>query len=453
MFLHDVRGLEGRSLRRLLAIAGYFTVLFAAKLGIAYRVIPRSVPVMTGNAAFLGLTVLLTVFMSLRRRYPRHAVFLLLLLFAGFLYLEGIMSLPAVRSERALLTLFYFVCILQSLSIIAFYISWFSYPAAGLMLAAIIGYDIIVTGKVRAAPFMSMLLAVVTSVFVFSLFLLVRLLKDQYEEEKRLLVYQKEILEKLAAAQDRLMDQQKYATLASLSAGIAHELKNPVNYLLGNLYFIREYFKFLVTHVFIPSGKTAESRYLERVRGDWEKIVESQEQGFRQISSITDNLGRLIRKEKENTSTEDLAGILNSVLDLFAASRDRKIEIKRNIRHSIPFTCYAGDFYSLFQNLLSNAADALPPAGGIISVAADFSGNDIRISFEDNGKGIPIDLQEKIFEPFFTTKEKGAGLGIGLSLCRSLIQRYKGNLRVDSAAGRGTKMMITIPGGYDAKNS
>ena len=97
------------------------------------------------------------------------------------------------------------------------------------------------------------------------------------------------------------------------------------------------------------------------------------------------------------------------------------------------------------MNILANAAQALPPDGGIVRIATRHSGGTIEVEISDTGKGVPSGELERIFDPFFTTKELGEGTGLGLSISFGIIQKHKGDIRVRSEVGRGTTFTVSLP--------
>jgi len=98
----------------------------------------------------------------------------------------------------------------------------------------------------------------------------------------------------------------------------------------------------------------------------------------------------------------------------------------------------------VFVNIIKNSLDAMP-LGGKLDIFTDAKKAGIEIVFKDTGCGIPDDFKEKIFEPFFTTKEKEKGAGLGLAICKEIINRYHGEIRVESIMGRGSKFVIFLP--------
>ena len=106
--------------------------------------------------------------------------------------------------------------------------------------------------------------------------------------------------------------------------------------------------------------------------------------------------------------------------------------------------CYPGKLNQVFMNILTNAIQAIP-GEGVIWITTWQQGNEVHISFKDNGKGMTAQVKDRIFEPFFTTKGVGAGTGLGLSISYGIIQKHNGKIDVESEPGKGAAFIITLP--------
>jgi hypothetical protein len=130
-----------------------------------------------------------------------------------------------------------------------------------------------------------------------------------------------------------------------------------------------------------------------------------------------------------------------------------KAEVTLNVvlGENIPkINCYPGKLSQVFMNLVTNAVQAtrLPgrqPIDRVINVRSYFNDNKICVEIQDNGKGIPIEIQDKVFEPFFTTKDVGEGTGLGLGIVAGIIGEHNGQLTFTSNANDGTTFLITLP--------
>ncbi len=103
------------------------------------------------------------------------------------------------------------------------------------------------------------------------------------------------------------------------------------------------------------------------------------------------------------------------------------------------------DFYQIISNLLSNSLDALSSGKGDVTVETEVRGDGLRIVVEDNGCGIPKQMQSRIFNAFYTTKEHGKGTGLGLAIMKKLVDKYEGRIELESEENVGTKLSLTFP--------
>ena len=224
----------------------------------------------------------------------------------------------------------------------------------------------------------------------------------------------------------RVAESQKMAALGQLSAGIAHEIRNPLQVMSGYTQLL---------------SMTEESKE----RKEKIKIIEEQ---INRIEHILQGISQYVRKippkerEKVNPNT-----IIQEVISLinYRASVDN-IHINLHLAEDLPEILINKDeMYQVFLNLITNARDAMPH-GGILTITTK-KRKGMEIIFEDSGVGIPREIRDKIFDPFFTTKEVGKGTGLGLSITRSIVERYGGTIEVESEEGRGTNFTIKLPAG------
>lgn len=426
----------------------FFTFLFVAKIIIAPGVIPRYVPVITGNGIFLiiGITLCLAGaiprFRSLKFSLP---VFIGVKL---FLLTEAWFFLPAVVSARPMPAVFFTICILQVSGGLGYAVLFFPYPAAGLSLVMAVLYDLLINRRLKNMPPVFIIFLLITTVFVACVFLLLRVVRSQHLKEKTLLSNQRDLALKLHEAREKLMEQQKYTTIAAFTAGIAHELGNPINHMKGNLTFLKEYSETIFNY--IRKSDTSAQRYAadqNRILEDWETILNSMDKGFERITETITSLKNVIRNTNEAPVHTDLADILESAMDYTAINSKSRIRVVKTVERPLFFSCQPGDFFSIFQNILTNAEEASAVRdNGLVSVVAGFRDENIVISIEDNGLGIKAEYRERIFEPFYTTKDLSSNMGIGLTLCKIFVERYGGNISVDSDGKSWSRCTIILPG-------
>lgn len=227
-------------------------------------------------------------------------------------------------------------------------------------------------------------------------------------------------------AQEALLQSEKLASVGTLSAGVVHEILNPLNTISTVTQMLR----------------MEEQR--EEVQTDLDEILNQ----VRRATKITNNLRMFARPKKAEISRFDLHRLFDNVSSL--TERDLNLEnirIERDYDPDLPPASGDEDqLAQVFLNLLNNARDAMVgKKGDWIRIKTRLEGETILIEFSDNGTGIPRDIVAKIFDPFFTTKDPGKGTGLGLSLVHSIIESHGGSISVESAPGAGTTFIIRFP--------
>lgn len=215
----------------------------------------------------------------------------------------------------------------------------------------------------------------------------------------------------------------KLASLGELAGGIAHEINNPLQILLGHLALLRQ-------------GKDTEHR-IEIVRTQVQRIAHI----TRQLASFSSNVPEVVENEPINVNW-----VVNEVVELVDYQfRNRGIEVDMRLSEELPpLDSKKNYLQQAFLNLLINAKDAMPKGGKLV-VSTEHVGGNIYIRFTDSGIGIKEENLTKIFDPFFTTKEAGKGTGLGLPVARGLVTKFGGELKVDSVEGRGTTLTMILP--------
>lgn len=287
--------------------------------------------------------------------------------------------------------------------------------------------------------------------------------EERTEDLKNANLELKQTLEDLKNAQVQLVQQEKMASLGALTAGVAHEINNPINFVTANINPLKRNFKEIVEVIAEYENllsQTQEKKHAEETRLNLnlqENITESEqllngiEEGSRRTAEIVRGLKSFSRLDENEKKETNLVDGINSTLFLLSNKLDQhNIEVEK-IWGPIPyFVCLPGEMNQVFMNLLSNAIDAIEErkdksTKGKIIITTSTENNTIKISFKDNGNGMSKDTKVRIFDPFYTTKDVGKGTGLGLSISYQIIEKHGGKIEVNSEAGQGAEFVILLP--------
>lgn len=231
----------------------------------------------------------------------------------------------------------------------------------------------------------------------------------------------------LKASQAALIQSEKMAAFGQLGAGIAHEIKNPLAGIIG------------LSQLLL--------RKVEKDGPLYDNLVMIEKEA-RRSKSITENLLRFARQEKVVFTTIDL----NAVVTESAAIVDHQlgihqIRLNKELAPSLPqIVGNANQLQQVLMNIMINAQQAMEGSPGSVTLSTRLmNAETIELRVTDTGPGIPEDIQAKIFEPFFTTKPAGKGTGLGLSVSYGIIKEHRGDVRIESAHGKGTAFIISLP--------
>jgi signal transduction histidine kinase len=285
-------------------------------------------------------------------------------------------------------------------------------------------------------------------------------------------------LQDLQKTQTQLIHSEKMAGLGQLVAGVAHEINNPVNFIYGNLSYVRDYTQDLIGLIELyqeeedPNSdaiaECIEEIDLPFILEDLPNLINSMKTGTDRIRKIVQSLRIFSRLDEAQQKTVDIHEGLESVLWLlkhrFKTGNGDEIKVIKKFQKLPKITCYPAELNQVFMNLINNSLDALndenksqkssqkssqendnkKPAIAILT--QQLNDEFIMIRIADNGVGIPEPIRRRIFDPFFTTKSPGKGTGLGLSVSYQIVvENHGGDLNVKSKPGVGTEFVIEIP--------
>ncbi len=282
--------------------------------------------------------------------------------------------------------------------------------------------------------------------------------KDELEDSFKAI---ESTLEKLKRAQKQLIESEKMASLGQITAGIAHEINNPINFVSSNINPLKlnlkelrevlEAYQTAVRDNDVDRGKLEEARNLEDkydihyVLQEIDLLLNGITEGASRTREIIRGLRNFSRIDQHELRRADIHEALDSTLILLKNNYKNRIIIKKEYDEKLePIECYPGQLNQVFMNILNNAIQAIED-NGTITIRTKKMKSRVVIWISDDGKGISRNIRYKIFDPFFTTKEVGEGTGLGLSISYGIVQQHKGKIKVNSKPGEGTTFKISLP--------
>ncbi len=276
-------------------------------------------------------------------------------------------------------------------------------------------------------------------------------------------------LAKLKAAQVQLVQSEKMASLGVLTAGVAHEINNPINFIVSGIkglsHLTADVWKILDAYGEL-TAENAEQKLtgietlkkeldIDDIRSGVADLMENIRIGAERTADIVQGLRTFSRLDESMKKTVDVHENLNSALMLLHHRYKDRISIEKEYG-SIPLLlCYPGRLNQVFMNILSNALDAIEErlkkeeTDASISIRTEMKEKNgepwVAIRIADTGTGIPEAILPRIYEPFFTTKEIGRGVGLGLSIIHGIVSDHGGFIETESELGQGTAFTICLP--------
>ncbi|PJJ83176.1 sensor histidine kinase [Mucilaginibacter auburnensis] len=274
----------------------------------------------------------------------------------------------------------------------------------------------------------------------------------------------------LKQAQSQLVEAEKMASLGQLTAGIAHEINNPINFVSANVNPLKRDVEILLDTINTVeniglSDLSAEEKqkqiadYKEEQDFDYllieiDHLLKGIHEGATRTAEIVKGLRIFSRLDEDDLKLADLNEGLESTMIIANNLLSSKIKVIKLYGQLPLVECFAGKLNQVFLNIISNAAYAITKKfdqndGGELTLQTLLDGDEAVIRIKDNGIGMSEETRRKIFEPFYTTKDVGEGTGLGMSIAYNTIKRHNGKLIVESAPGEGAEFIIRIPVNFD----
>jgi two-component system NtrC family sensor kinase len=247
--------------------------------------------------------------------------------------------------------------------------------------------------------------------------------------------------QKLRETQTHLIHSEKMAGLGQLVAGIAHEINNPLAFVINNIYIVQETLQKLIAE---------DGELPPRVSAKVSKMqaqIDNAHTGATRVKELVTKLRTFSRLDEGTVKTINVHESIDSVLLFLRHKTDGRIGVERNYGELEMLTCYAGELNQVFMNIIANAIDAIDPSDGLgrITIATEQQNDHFVIRVGDTGKGIPEEIRNRIFEPFFTTKPIGQGTGLGLAISYGIMKAHHGSMEFSSKPDGGTEFTLKIP--------
>jgi len=267
----------------------------------------------------------------------------------------------------------------------------------------------------------------------------------------------------LKNTQSQLVHAEKMSSLGQLTAGIAHEINNPINFVSSNILPLKRDIADIIsifeqTENFV-GGKLDPNDFKEiqelKEQFDYDYILKEIDQlldgmsdGANRTVEIIRGLKLFSRVDEDDLKRVNLEDGINSTLILLNSAVKHQVDLVKNFGEIPEVECYGGKMNQVFMNIISNAIQAIRDTGmedGKIIITTSQENDLVHISIADNGPGMTEEIKQKLFEPFFTTKPVGEGTGLGLSIVYKIIDKINGKIEVNTEPGKGTEFIITLP--------
>jgi len=272
------------------------------------------------------------------------------------------------------------------------------------------------------------------------------------------------IIENLKSTQMKLVETEKMASLGQLTAGVAHEINNPINFVSSNvkplrldfleLFYLLDRYREAGIHpdkreLLISATEFNQNIDVDFIKEEILSLLDGIEEGADRTTEIVQSLRTFSRTDELILKPADINKAILNTLILLRSTIPYNIEIKPILNKLPLLNCYPGKINQVLMNLINNSIQAIKEKSrhdkdSIVITTTDHTEN-ITIEIADTGSGMNDEVKQRIYEPFFTTKNVGEGTGLGLSIVFGIIEDHHGTIHVKSERGKGTSFVITLP--------
>ncbi len=267
----------------------------------------------------------------------------------------------------------------------------------------------------------------------------------------------------LKDAQSQLVHSEKMASLGQLTAGIAHEINNPINFVYNGIDTLKmsldELLEIVEKYAELDKAEDKEKvlREVQALKrqlsygdllGDINSLVGDIKKGAVRTMEIVKGLRVFSRLDEEEKKFANIGECLDATLTLLQNKFKGRVEVKKYYDDTMKeINCYPGQLNQVFMNIINNAIQAISEdrKDGVVTIYTETQQENVVIRIKDNGVGMSEQVKKRVFEPFFTTKAVGVGTGLGMSITFGIIEKHNGQIFVNSEEGKGTEFVIQIP--------
>jgi signal transduction histidine kinase len=261
----------------------------------------------------------------------------------------------------------------------------------------------------------------------------------QHALERRRMLFENARMQSLLLSADRM------ASVGTLAAGVAHEINNPLAFVLANLGYLADGMAKL-------KGRDVPSDVKARLT-ELEEVVREARGGAERVRLIVRDLRTFARGDDDRRGQVDLRRVVDTALSLAWPEIRHRAKVVKDFEDVALITANESRLVQVFVNLLVNAAQAIQDGAADkneIKLTIRRRGAQVDIDIADTGVGIADDIVAQLFDPFFTTRPAGEGTGLGLSVCHGIVKSLGGDITVESAVGKGSRFRVSLPVGEDA---
>jgi two-component system NtrC family sensor kinase len=279
--------------------------------------------------------------------------------------------------------------------------------------------------------------------------------------EEQLRQVQEALSQQLTVAQERLVQSERLSSIGQLAAGVAHEINNPIGYIFSNFGTLEKYlgavFEMLNAYEMAeashPHPESVADLQALRLRIELDYLKEDIPALMRESKEGIERVRKIVKDLKDFSHVDatldwqyaDLGRCIESTLNVVANEIKYKADVIRSLAELPEVQCHESEINQVIMNLLVNAAQAIGPERGTITIRNGTDGSLVWVEISDTGCGIEKTSMARIFDPFYTTKPVGKGTGLGLSISYGIVQKHHGQIHVRSEIGKGTTFRVELP--------